>query len=55
MERIDFDVAEGGSQPSRPPASDGRPSVVRDFLDGEVNGTVPSNISEMVDILRFER
>lgn len=55
MERIDFDVAEGGSQPSRPPASDGRPSVVRDFLDGEVNGTVPSNLSEMVDILRFER
>jgi hypothetical protein len=37
------------------PASDRQPAFVKNFLDGETNGSLPSNLNEIIDTLRFER
>jgi hypothetical protein len=41
--------------PARPPVSDGQQTFVHDSLSGETNGSLPSNLNEIIDTLRFER
>jgi hypothetical protein len=43
------------SRSSRPPSSPGQPAFIQDFLNSDANGSLPSNLNETVDTLRFEQ